>query len=418
MRGPRSRRLGPLARTFALPLQELRAHVQRADQDAHGASAQEGTLARSRQSDDRRQEPGEDRGALWRSSDDGLCLRHRFLRAPASDKPRSLRGIVEADRSLRPCSSRAAGPTCRARPASAAERPDMRAFIRTTYPFLSPATGRARPSTRSCLRSMALRWKQRSPGSSRRAIISSATAARRSPLSLAKPGFRSTPYPRREADPQGALPAHQHRQRLPRPPQAVAQPLQRRRHQEPAQLSRLATRPRRLGRPTRAANLDQRRHRKRPIPTANAIRAPDAANELARSVATTKGAAFGLHRLTLSRLAFAVAAPVLAARGLTPLSRIGADTIAARLAHRMERRGQAQPLSISRRYAWIPRAIAGVITEFRLAEVDARPNDTVEVLSAPGEGRECFEITRRVLSLARGGIPFDRIAVLLRSPVG
>jgi hypothetical protein len=27
----------------------------------------------------------------------------------------------------------------------------MRAFIRTTYPFLSPATGRARPSTRSCL---------------------------------------------------------------------------------------------------------------------------------------------------------------------------------------------------------------------------------------------------------------------------
>jgi ATP-dependent helicase/nuclease subunit B len=145
---------------------------------------------------------------------------------------------------------------------------------------------------------------------------------------------------------------------------------------------------------------------------------PDAANELARSVATTKGAAFGLHRLTLSRLAFAVAAPVLAARGLTPLSRIGADTIAARLAHRMERRGQAQPLSISRRYAWIPRAIAGVITEFRLAEVDARPNATVEVLPAPGEGRECFEITRRVLSLARGGIPFDRIAVLLRSPVG
>ena len=48
--------------------------------------------------------------------------------------------------------------------------------------------------------------------------------------------------------------------------------------------------------------------------------------------------------------------------------------------------------------------------------VDAKPDDTVEAFSAPGEGRECVEITRRVLSLARLGIPFDRIAVLLRSP--
>src|SRR5271155_1541809 len=53
----------------------------------------------------------------------------------------------------------------------------------------------------------------------------------------------------------------------------MAQPLQRRRHQEPAQLSRLATRPRSLGRPTRPRSLDQRRHRQRTIPTANAIRA-------------------------------------------------------------------------------------------------------------------------------------------------
>src|SRR5208337_4113790 len=67
---------------------------------------------------------------------------------------------------------------------------------------------------------------------------------------------------------------------------------------------------------------------------------PDAANELARSVATTKGAAFGWHRLTLSRLASAVAAPVLAARGLTPLGRIGTDAIAARLAHRMNAEGR------------------------------------------------------------------------------
>jgi ATP-dependent helicase/nuclease subunit B len=66
----------------------------------------------------------------------------------------------------------------------------------------------------------------------------------------------------------------------------------------------------------------------------------DAANELARQVAKKKGAAFGWHRLTLPQLAFAIAAPVLAARGLTPLSRIGADAIVARIVHRMNADGR------------------------------------------------------------------------------
>jgi ATP-dependent helicase/nuclease subunit B len=40
----------------------------------------------------------------------------------------------------------------------------------------------------------------------------------------------------------------------------------------------------------------------------------------------------------------------------------------------------------------------------------------IEIFSAPGEGGECIEIARRLLARAREGIPFDRIAVLLRSP--
>jgi RecB family exonuclease len=48
--------------------------------------------------------------------------------------------------------------------------------------------------------------------------------------------------------------------------------------------------------------------------------------------------------------------------------------------------------------------------------IEAEPDDTVEVFSAPGEGRECVEIARRVLTIARRGVTFDRIAVLLRSP--
>jgi hypothetical protein len=43
-------------------------------------------------------------------------------------------------------------------------------------------------------------------------------------------------------------------------------------------------------------------------------------------------------------------------------------------------------------------------------------DDQVVIFSAPGESRECVEIARRVLKLARDGVAFDRVAVLLRSP--
>jgi ATP-dependent helicase/nuclease subunit B len=45
----------------------------------------------------------------------------------------------------------------------------------------------------------------------------------------------------------------------------------------------------------------------------------------------------------------------------------------------------------------------------------ARAGD-LRFFSAPGEGREAIEIARRILDEARAGVPFDQIAVLLRSP--
>lgn len=42
----------------------------------------------------------------------------------------------------------------------------------------------------------------------------------------------------------------------------------------------------------------------------------------------------------------------------------------------------------------------------------------VRVQSAPGESRECVEIARAVLERARAGVPFDRMAILLRAPEG
>ncbi len=43
-------------------------------------------------------------------------------------------------------------------------------------------------------------------------------------------------------------------------------------------------------------------------------------------------------------------------------------------------------------------------------------DDTVDVVSAPGEMQECVEIARRILKEAQRGVPFDRIAVVLHAP--
>lgn len=56
-----------------------------------------------------------------------------------------------------------------------------------------------------------------------------------------------------------------------------------------------------------------------------------------------------------------------------------------------------------------------------LFEASAPPpsplDDTVSFLSRPGEARECVEIARNVQTEAARGVPFDSIAVFLRSPV-
>jgi hypothetical protein len=43
-------------------------------------------------------------------------------------------------------------------------------------------------------------------------------------------------------------------------------------------------------------------------------------------------------------------------------------------------------------------------------------DDSVELFSAPGEGREAIEIARRLMHEAERGVPFDQMAVLLRAP--
>ena len=58
----------------------------------------------------------------------------------------------------------------------------------------------------------------------------------------------------------------------------------------------------------------------------------DAVDDFVRDNAARRGAAFGLHRFSLRRLATRVAEPRLAARGLAPATRLGAEAVAARAA--------------------------------------------------------------------------------------
>ncbi|MEP7117081.1 MAG: hypothetical protein ABI880_05840, partial [Acidobacteriota bacterium] len=66
-----------------------------------------------------------------------------------------------------------------------------------------------------------------------------------------------------------------------------------------------------------------------------------------------------------------------------------------------------RPLALARLQTW-------------LFAPDAPPagelDDSVQVLSAPGEAREAVEIARRVLHEAAAGVPLDEMAVLLRAP--
>ena len=49
-------------------------------------------------------------------------------------------------------------------------------------------------------------------------------------------------------------------------------------------------------------------------------------------------------------------------------------------------------------------------------EQDEERDEGLIFFAAPGEGRECIEIARRLHALARDGVPFDRCAVALRDP--
>ena len=94
-----------------------------------------------------------------------------------------------------------------------------------------------------------------------------------------------------------------------------------------------------------------------------------AANEVARSLAQTKGASFGYHRMTLGQLAAALARPALAAQRTVPLGALGIEAVANRAIHKLSEVGALGRYAKLTNGPGFARAIANVITELRLEQI-------------------------------------------------
>jgi RecB family exonuclease len=94
-----------------------------------------------------------------------------------------------------------------------------------------------------------------------------------------------------------------------------------------------------------------------------------AADDLARSVAAVHGGAVGLHRFSFAQLAAHLAAPVLAARGIAPATRLGSEAVAARAVFEARRRDGLQYFGPVATTPGFPRALARTLREIALARV-------------------------------------------------
>ncbi len=109
----------------------------------------------------------------------------------------------------------------------------------------------------------------------------------------------------------------------------------------------------------------------------------EAADDLLREAANARGALFGIHRLTLNRLAGLLASDHLAATGEAPASGLAAEAVAARAVFRLaaERRlGYFEPVATRPGF---PGALARTLSELRLNRIGVRELERLDAIGAP-----------------------------------
>jgi CRISPR/Cas system-associated exonuclease Cas4 (RecB family) len=88
-----------------------------------------------------------------------------------------------------------------------------------------------------------------------------------------------------------------------------------------------------------------------------------------------------VHRLTVTQLAAVLAAEPVAGRGLAPVSALGREALAARVAYHLRRRGEMRYFEPVAAMPGFPRALAATLAELRLNGVDA---EALAGTGAPG----------------------------------
>ena len=97
-----------------------------------------------------------------------------------------------------------------------------------------------------------------------------------------------------------------------------------------------------------------------------------AADDLARDIAASVPATFGLQRLSLTQLAARTAIVALASEGLTSSTWLGTEAVAARVAFDARRDRSLTYFGPVSNTPGFPRALARTLQELRLADVEGR----------------------------------------------
>ncbi|HMD49113.1 MAG TPA: hypothetical protein VKG79_08440, partial [Bryobacteraceae bacterium] len=97
----------------------------------------------------------------------------------------------------------------------------------------------------------------------------------------------------------------------------------------------------------------------------------DSADDLVRTLASSHGARFGIHRVTLNALVARLAAPELAAAGLAPAIGLATHAVAARTAYLLGEENALGYFAPVATRPGFPSAAAGTIEELRLAGIGA-----------------------------------------------
>lgn len=95
-----------------------------------------------------------------------------------------------------------------------------------------------------------------------------------------------------------------------------------------------------------------------------------------------------------------------------PVGDVGIETLAAILGRAIDRLdvGDGRPATLARAQRWLFVPAAAPVPQ------EAVDDGSVALFSAPGEGRECIEVVRRLVDAAAGGMRYDQMAVVLRAP--